>query len=53
MDALINGRLAPELASGVSKTNAIDPANQIIKNIFNKQDTQNSTPDYIVLKILS
>ncbi|MFS1008447.1 hypothetical protein ACFC8U_03705 [Enterococcus casseliflavus] len=50
MDALINGRLAPELASGVSKANAIDPANQIIKNIFNKQDTQNSTPDYIVLK---
>ncbi|MFS1028303.1 hypothetical protein ACFC89_06415 [Enterococcus casseliflavus] len=50
MDALINGRLAPELASGVSKANAIDPANQTIKNIFNKQDTQNSTPDYIVLK---
>lgn len=50
MDALINGRLAPELASGVSKANAIDPANQTIKSIFNKQDTQNSTPDYIVLK---
>lgn len=50
MDALINGRLTPELASGVSKANATDPANQIIKNIFNKQDTQNSTPDYIVLK---
>ena len=50
MDALINGRLAPELASGVSKANAIDPANQIIKNIFNKQDTQNSKPAYIVLK---